>query len=193
MTVRSGVKVGFTGAGGTGKTTTAVALAKELGVQMMKSASRTAYEQLKITEADCLKMDDKAKWELQGKIFGLKQTMDDNSFEFIADRTLLDHWAYCLMYCAPFISEPEFHQFENNVRKHMKSTYTHLFYFPWGYWTPETEDGVRQVAPGWQSAIDAIIVGYCVRWNLPAIQVPQLNGPEFRQDFVKKHILGENK
>lgn len=191
--LRSGIKIGFTGAGGVGKTTDAKALSELLGIPMIKSASRSAYERLGISENDCLKMTDEEKWQLQHEIFNSKIELDDSTFEFIADRTLLDHLAYCLMYCGAYIPEKEFYEFENRVRKHMKSTYSHIFYYPFGYWTPENEDGVRQTAPGWQSAIDAIIVGYCKRWTLPVYQVPQMQGKQFRQDFIKRYILGENK
>lgn len=187
--IRQGLKVAFMGAGGTGKTTDAKALSEVLGVPMIKSASRTAYERLGINENDCLAMTDEQKWQLQLEIFGSKEELDDNTYEFIADRTLLDHFAYCLMYCATFIPVQDFARFENRVRKHMKSTYTHMFYYPWGYWTPENEDGVRQTAPGWQSAIDAIIVGCANRWKLNIITVPQASGKEIRQSFVKTVIL----
>lgn len=192
MTIRTGLKVGLMGAGGTGKTTDATAIHEKTGLPMMKSASRTVYEQLGISEEDCLKYTDKEKWELQGKIFTLKQNNDDNAFEFIADRTLLDHWAYCLAYCGGFIQNNDFIRYENNVRKHMKSTYTHIFYYPWGYWEAKG-DGVRQEHWSWQSAIDACLVGYCIRWGLPAITVPQTQGENARQEFVLKNILGEKK
>lgn len=193
MAIRSGAKIAFMGAGATGKSTDAEVLAEKLGIPLMKSASRQVYEQLKISEDDCLKMSNEERWEIQEKIFTIKELNDDQSFEFVADRTLLDHWAYCLMYCGAFMLNNEFLKFETNVRKHMRGTYTHLFYFPWGYWTPEKEDGIRQAAHGWQSAIDAIIAGYCMRWNLPVIQVPQIQGPEARQEFIVQSVLGEKK
>jgi hypothetical protein len=192
MSVRAGAKIAFMGAGGTGKTTDAKVISEKLGVAMMKSASRQAYEALDITEEDCAKMNDTDKWQLQGSIFGLKTTQDDNTYEFVADRTLLDHWAYCLMYCGAFLPNEMFTEYETTVRKHMKSSYTHMFYFPWGFWTGET-DGVRQDHSAWQSAIDAIITGYCVRWNLPVVQVPQTAGIEARQEYIIKAILGEDK
>ena len=180
------------GAGGTGKTTDAVVLAEKFEAPLMKSTSRQVYEQLKITEDDVLKMSNEEKWKLQENIFSMKMLNDDQSSEFIADRTILDHWAYCLMYCGAFIPDNKFIEYESNVRKHMKGAYTHLFYYPWGYWTPtkEEQDGVRQTAMGWQSAIDAIITGYCVRWNLPVVEVPQLKGPEYRQTFIINNVMG---
>jgi hypothetical protein len=73
----------------------------------------------------------------------------------------------------------------------MKSTYSHIFYFPWGYFEPE-KDGVRQDRKSWQSQIDALLVGYSFRWNLPVIEVPQLEGPDNRNAFIKEQILGQH-
>lgn len=189
-TVRSGVKIGLMGAGGTGKTTDATVIAEKTGLKLMKSASREVYEKMKLTEEMVAQLPDNKKWELQGHIFQVKQYNDDNTYEFIADRTLLDHWSYCLMYCGTFLPNADFLEYETIVRKHMKSAYTHLFYYPWGYWT-EPSDGVRQDHWSWQSAIDAMIVGYCHRWSLPVVQVPQAQGKETRQQFVLNHLLGK--
>lgn len=189
MTIREGTKIAFMGAGGTGKTTTATTIALQLEVPLMKSASRIVYEDQQLTETLVNEMDSGDKWALQADIFDEKTRQDDGEFSFVADRSLLDHWAYCLMYCAPFMSNEEFFEFELKVRKHMKATYTHLFYFPWGYFEPET-DGVRSEIAAWQSSIDALIVGHVLRWNLSVVEVPQLHGPDYRTEFVKARILG---
>lgn len=188
MTIREGTKIAFIGAGATGKSLTAETLSPELGLPLMKSASRLVYENQHLTEEFVAEMADEDKWSLQADIFNQKISQDDSTFSFVADRSLLDHWAYCLMYCAPFMSNEEFYEFETRVRKHMKSTYTHLFFFPWGYFKGEP-DGVRSERDAWQSAIDALLVGYLLRWQLPVTEVPQLYGPEHRLEFVKARIL----
>ena len=189
MAVRNGRKIGFMGAGGTGKTTSARFISDSFHLPLLKSASREVYEELDLTEAKCLKLDAFAKWELQKQIFNKKIQKDDENYSFVADRTLLDHWAYCLMYCATTMSNEEFAYMETLVRKHMQSTYTNLFYFPFGFWFPDNADGVRQDSRAWQNAIDSIIVGYIVRWNLPVIQVPQ-NSADERNSFIEKTLQG---
>lgn len=190
MTVRRGLTIGFSGAGGTGKTTSAAVLAKDLDIPILTSASRIVYEEQELSEELVYKMDAEEKWDLQRMIFNKKIEMDDGTPSFVADRTLLDHWVYCLLYCGKDMSKEEFHHMENMVRKHMLSNYSHLFYFPWGHWEADP-DGVRQDAPGWQSSIDALIVGYCIRWNLPMKEVPQHGGPEIRDQFIKAQVLGQ--
>jgi len=185
--IRQGIRVGFTGAGGTGKTTTAKAVSEKMKAPLIKSASRAVYEEKGLTEEKCLALPDAEKFQLQFDIFDKKIDLDINTFGFVADRTLLDHWAYCLMYCSAFMSNLQFEEFEDKVRIHMLSTYSHIFYFPFGYWFAPS-DGVRQDSHAWQSAIDAIIVGYIQRWRLPVLEVPQVNGPQDRTDFVVRKI-----
>jgi len=66
-----------------------------------------------------------------------------------------------------------------------------MYFFPWGYWEPEESDGVRSDLQSWQSQIDAIMVGYLVRWNLPAVWVPQTFGADYRNQFVLCDVRGE--
>jgi len=186
--VRTGIRVGCVGAGGTGKTTTAKEVEKQLKIPFNKSASRIVYEEMNLTEAKCAKLPDEEKYQLQFKIFEKKIELD-KAFTYVSDRTLLDHWAYCLMYCGAFIPDDNYFTFEETVRTHMKTTYSHIFYFPFGYWF-ENGDGVRQDHQSWQSAIDAIIVGYIHRWNLSVFEVTQTNGAVYRTQHVINTIKG---
>jgi len=190
MSIRSGRRIGFTGAGGTGKTTSAITIAKDFNLPAMQSASRRVYGESDLSEDKVMQMSPEEKWELQSRIFEQKIFQDDTSYSFVSDRTLLDHYSYCLMYCGEHMRNSDFQEYENKVRKHMRDAYTHIFYFPIGYWEPRA-DGVRSAKEAWQSAIDAIIVGYVLRWNLPVIEVPQTEGQDIRNNFIKGHILGE--
>lgn len=189
MNIRQGTRIAFMGAGGTGKTTSAKFISNELKIPLIKSASRTVYEKRNLTEEKVSKMSPIEKLELQTEIFNAKIELD-KQFNYITDRTILDHYCYCLAYCADFMNNDQFVYFEETVRTLMKSTYSKLYYFPWGYWTPKS-DGVRQDLLAWQSEIDAIMVGYIFRWDLPATSVPQIKGPEYRNNFILKTIRGE--
>lgn len=191
-----GMKIGFVGAGGTGKTSTATILAPKLNLSQMKSASRIVYEARELTEEKVFAMNPHEKWQLQHNIFNTKIDADDLTPAFVADRTLLDHWAYCLLYCATNIKNEEFVRLEALVRKHMFATYSRIYYFPHGFWHAKG-DGVRQDNIAWQSAVDAILVGHILKWKLPVVEVPQAQGnedgnwdklseagPEFRANFI---------
>lgn len=193
MSIRNGIRIGCCGAGGTGKTTSAIYLADKLDLPMNKSASRIIYEAKNLTEEKVLnEFNNQEKLDLQIEIFNTKIKLD-KEFSYVTDRTILDHYAYCLAYCGGFIPDDQYLWFEETVRSHMLSTYTYVFYFPWGYWLPENEDGVRQTRLSWQSQIDAILVGYLNRWGIPAIIVPQTQGADVRNQFILNTIIGQSK
>jgi len=195
MSIHRGVRIGFTGAGGTGKTTSAEYIAKELNLPTFKSASRLVYESKGLTEEKVFnEFSNNQKLALQMEIFETKIKLD-NAFSYVTDRTLLDHYAYCLAYCGGFMTNEQFQKFDEKVQIAMRSTYTHIFYFPWGFWFNPPDKGqgdrVRRDLMSWQSQIDSIILGHLNRWSIPAIVVPQTQGPEVRNKFIKKMILGE--
>ena len=189
MSIRQGTRIAFTGAGGTGKTTSALVVAGELGLDVPKSASRMAYEDQGLTEELVLKMSNEEKLDLQTYIFDQK-TVNDQEYSYVTDRTVLDHYAYCLAYCGSFMDHKTFYKYEEKTRTLMLSTYSHIFYFPWGYWQAPSDD-VRSSVDAWQSQIDAIIVGYSVRWNLPVVEEPQGQGEDVRNEFIMNAINGE--
>ncbi len=189
MSIRHGMRIAFTGAGGTGKTTSAVSLSNDLDLPMMKSASRIVYEERELTEALVLNMGPEDQIDLQTDIFHQK-VVNDREYSFVADRTVLDHYAYCLAYCGGHMNNATFQRFEEETRQAMLSNYSHVFYFPWGYWNA-APDGVRSNVDAWQSQIDALITGYILRWNLPVIEVPQTLGETGRYDFIMQVINGE--
>lgn len=190
MSIRQGQRVGFIGAGGTGKTTTATFVSEITELPLVKSASRTVYEAMDLTEGKVAAMTPAEQLQLQLTIFDHKIELDQQ-YSFIADRTILDHYAYCLAYCGSHMSNKTFLQFEEQVRTLMLSTYSQLFFFPWGYWEAKS-DGIRQDLKGWQSLIDAIMVGYIVRWGLDnVIWVDQTKDIDYRNEFVLAAVRGD--
>lgn len=174
------------GAGGTGKTTSADFLAERLELPQPQSASRTIYERDGLTEAKVLDMDAEEQLILQTHIFAQK-VWNDQEYSYVTDRTILDHYAYCLAYCGAHMNSDTFREYEEQTRTLMLSTYSHIFYFPWGYWHA-ADDGVRSASEAWQSQIDALLVGYIMRWNLPVIEVPQTLGEDYRNNFLFSKI-----
>ena len=186
MSIRQGTRIAFTGAGGTGKTTSAKVIAETYELPMPQSASRTVYEANNLTEELVLKMNDEEKLTLQTAIFDQK-VRNDTQYSYVTDRTTLDHYAYCLAYCGAFMPDDTFRRYEEKTRVAMLSTYSHIFYLPWGYWDAP-DDGVRSSVDAWQSQIDAIISGYIDRWNLPVYRVPQEYGEDHRNDYILEII-----
>jgi ABC-type glutathione transport system ATPase component len=189
MSIRQGTRIALIGAGGVGKTTSRDHIAKELDIPTFNSVSRIIYNERELSEMTVQNtFTAPMKLELQTQIFEAK-VAQDREYTYVMDRSILDHYAYCLAYCGSELENEQYLEFEERVRSLMLSTYSHIFYFPWGYFDVES-DGVRQDKQAWQSMIDAIMVGYLHRWQVPAIEVPQTQGPEFRNQFIMNHILG---
>lgn len=164
-------RIAMVGAGGTGKTTTVNEIVR-MGVDLpvLKSASRIVYEEEGLTEEIVGKMSLKDAWALQHRIFRKKKELDRRQ-RFLADRSILDHWAYCLLYCNKIMTDEEWRDLEDQVYCHMRDRYSHICYFPFNLFDPP-QDGVRNARKAWQATVDAILMGYLKRWNLPYIRVP---------------------
>lgn len=186
MSIRQGARIAFLGAGGTGKTTTAETVAEYLELPLLVSAARKVFNDGNLSEDLVLDFDAEKRLELQTAIFDQK-IQNDLAYEYLVDRTALDHFAYCLVYCGKDLSDEQFLHYEEKTRLAMLGTYSNIFYFPWGYWTPDS-DGVRSTSLAHQSQIDAIIVGYIQRWNLNVVEVPQTRGEDVRADFVLNYF-----
>lgn len=187
MSIRQGTRIAFLGAGGTGKTTTAETVAELLELPLLVSAARKVYNDGSLSEDLVADFDAEKRLELQTAIFDQK-IQNDLAYEYIVDRTALDHFAYCLVYCGKDLSNEQYLELEERTRLAMIGTYSHVFYFPFGYWTANA-DGVRSTSLAHQSQIDAIIVGYIQRWGLNVAEVPQTRGEDVRADFILSHFM----
>ncbi|MFX0095570.1 MAG: AAA family ATPase [Candidatus Hodarchaeota archaeon] len=189
MSIRIGNRISYCGSGGTGKSTSAKFLAQELRLPLIKSAARSVYEERNLSEESVQAISKEGKLELQKEIFDKKIELD-KQYEYVADRTILDHYCYALAYCSSFMDNSYFLEMEEKVRQLMLSTYSYIFYFPFGYWFPKS-DNVRQDHLSWQSMIDALLVGYIIRWGLSVTTVPQMYEEDYRNEFILKTIKGE--
>jgi len=164
------MRVGFCGAGDTGKTTTAVLVADELGIPFLPSISRAVFADLGLTEADQVDMSDEDRWGLQCKILSAKRKQDSMHEPGVLDRTLLDHAAYCLYRCSGIISRDEYGRLIDEVGDNLRHHYDRVFYFPAGVYPP-VDDGFRQGGLAYQTAIDCLIRGMLSRFDLPHVIV----------------------
>jgi integrase len=159
------MKLGFIGAGGTGKTTVMNLVSKQLGLPIMKSASRQVFESRRIREDDQFTMTEAQKWNLQNRIFVLKQELDATTEHFIADRTLLDHFCYCLYRCSKSVDKRMTDNLQTRVLDNLKK-YDFLFYFPTGVFDAQP-DGLRADDYAYRLMIGAIMEGLLHRYEIP--------------------------
>jgi adenylate kinase family enzyme len=89
------MKVAFTGAGGTGKTTMASWLAEQYNIPYVGSVGREAFKQMGIeSEAAQETMSEQKLLELQWLIFKLLQAKRTQYPHFVTDRLIIDNYVY---------------------------------------------------------------------------------------------------
>jgi len=129
------------------------------GYTPMPSLIRDFFKQTNRTEADQNNMPIEEVWELQKSIFDWKVEYDrlEHEGETVYDRTLLDHYIYCLQRCGHIIP-PSIEAAMHILVSQNLNRYTHLFYFP-NNLLPNREDGFRQIGTI-QRAQDLMIRGF---------------------------------
>lgn len=152
----------------------------------LKSTSRGIFDKYGIkTEEEQKDWSESRKWDFQKEIFDGKVRQDQENERFIADRTLLDHFAYCLYRCHRVLTPAVIESLEvlcyENLRK-----YDALFYFQVGLFTPAA-DGLRETNPGYHYTIDTILQGLLFKLGVPVWWVPPGTEKE-RAQFVERRI-----
>lgn len=174
--------IGFCGAGGVGKTTTAKLLAKELDLPFIESSSRAVFARRGLVEADQHKMTPQEQFALQTEIFESREELEAKIKEGVADRTLFDQTAYAMLRAASVITEKELEDRLSRARLSIIK-YTHLFYFPLVTF-PTATDGMRETTYGLRVNFDAILRWLLVRADVGVITVPTASVEE-RVGWIK--------
>lgn len=146
------VAIGFTGTGGTGKTTTAKALAKELGLTFQPSVSRSVFERHGITEADQRNMTAEENLKLQLEIFEARRWQLREKPFGVYDRTLLDQLVYTLYRGGPAVSEVLYRNLCEDVLSDL-TRHVVVFYCPMTTFAGSA-DGFREDGFGYRLTID---------------------------------------
>jgi len=182
------MKVAFTGAGGTGKSTMAMWLAEQYGIPYVGSVGREAFKQMGIeSEAAQENMNEQQLLDLQWLIFKLLQEKRSVHKHFVTDRLLFDNYVYGMRRCGNIVSEEQRKDWEDKSIEDLWA-FDLVFYCPTGLFKTEA-DGMRVAAPGYQSLIDSAIYGLLCKhaFDRLAAHVYVLNMvDQRRKDWVKR-------
>ncbi|MDE1971191.1 MAG: AAA family ATPase [Patescibacteria group bacterium] len=158
-------RIGFIGAGGTGKTSVLELLKpflEEQNIKVRPSVVRGVLKDLNLTEKDLSSLSLEQGEEVQRHLFFAKEAQDRAAVlsgeNFITDRTLLDHYVYWLYRGGKAIRKENLENFLLGVSESL-STYSKLFYFPvYATWEPP-DDGFREEGYIYRKTIDFLMSG----------------------------------
>jgi len=183
------MRVGFTGAQGTGKTTLMRAVEKsDLGFTVVPSTARAAAEAGFLVNRDADPMSQLVT--TVGRVATEERLFRQNGHT-ISDRTPLDSLAYTLYQGANVWDNlPEANSYYMQisvdlVMEHMYK-YDHIIYFP-PLWSPKA-DGLRDTDIEYQRQIDALIRGLLDMHNIAFRTVPR-GSTEVRLEWLTKLLV----
>jgi dephospho-CoA kinase len=152
------VRIGFTGAASTGKTTTAKDLEALIPERYMPSVARGVMESRGLNEKTALELTPRERLELQIAIFEAKVDQDLNNPDGIFDRTLIDQVAYLLIKCNECLPDHVYTRLRLRAFESLRQ-YDVVFYFPVLFKIPYESDGFRAGGAGYRDMQDMIMNG----------------------------------
>lgn len=181
------VRVGITGAAGTGKSALARRVAEKLNLPLLESKTITQD----ILERDGYDYGSGIQVERflantgrQNEI--LRRTMEQESVDsFVTDRTLVDLSAYVV--CEMHDSDTKVVSDIFNTCQERVSRYTHLFLCPWRNERAD-ENQKRTLNPWYQFKIHAMEMGILAQWKCPYVTLESYE-TEDRVDFIVDQVL----
>jgi hypothetical protein len=181
------MKIGFTGAGGTGKTTVLKLLeGMDLALPVFPSVVRGVYQKWGLKETDQANMLPTDRWKLQRDIIMTRFEEEEKRTSFISDRTLVDHLAFCLVRNWDVMPMEEYEALIYRAKPILKR-YDLIFFFPFVDNFNPPDDGFRQQERTYHFLMDLTMFGLIQKLGLIYAKVPFME-PEYRAQWVKRAI-----
>ena len=150
------MKIGFCGAGGTGKSSLAPELAKRMDLPLIKSPSRAMFKKHKIETEDAQnEMSSQDRWALQLDIFKAIDEQYKTEKEGVFERTHLDNFFYALHQCYEIMDKNDVKFFARTTHLGLASLdyIIHTPLYDWG----DISDGMRTASYASRTLADAFI------------------------------------
>ena len=123
------MRIGISGAAGTGKSTLARGLVDYLHVPLIEDPTLTALKEKGRSSWRGIN-DPVQRRNIRMRIFNIKMREERDNVAFVSDKTVADFMAYWLLNQAPIEYPARTIELLDLVRGHMK-TYDHIFLLPW--------------------------------------------------------------
>lgn len=185
------MKIGFTGAGGTGKTTLAKTLAAVTGETFMPSPSRACFEKHGVkSEDDQRNMTPEARYALQMDIFKAINTQVMESQNGVFDRTHLDNLFYGFWQCRERISNEQFRDMWRTTVVGLE-TFDFVIFCPMYQWcyTDATTDGMRTQSSVARTVMDHFIYAFLDKVHMNGHQIRLIKAGDDTNEVRAREIL----
>lgn len=161
------MRIGFTGAGSTGKTTTLNHLVEHhlSDIPVLPSSNRSVYKKWNLTEVDQENMTFQQKLELQEDIYEARFESEEAYKEsgFISDRTVLDNFCYQQIRCYDAMNQEMLDRKRDEIKVNMMK-YDLICYFPVTF--RPSDDEIRYGNPVFQNMMDNFVFAELHKMNL---------------------------
>jgi predicted ATPase len=152
------MKIAFTGAGGTGKTTMAKYVSETWGIPYVGSVAREVAADMGIeNESAQAEMSEQALFEYQHAIYLRRQAKIAKYPHFVTDRLALDNYVYALRRCGKALTEEVRKEWQEGIEADLYGMDL-VFYCPAGMFSL-VDDGMRQTDVAHAHLIDNAIYG----------------------------------
>ena len=177
------LRIAFSGASGTGKTTLARFISEHFGLPLNPVGSRSVSEAMGF--ASPYDVDEVGKRpEFQRRLLSEKILWESKHDSFVTDRTTVDNLLYTMLHDVAVVDEKMLEQ----VRLGM-SRYTHVIYCPFSSFCYVDRDPARLDSSAYQEVYCAAIAGLVARFakDLPVLTLA-VSDLEMRKDAVISYI-----
>ena len=164
------MRIAFTGAGGTGKTTLLKEINKYLNITVIKEGIRSWLAFNNINDFKDMNIDDIKR--MQSEVMYSKIKEEQSLSSFLSDRTTIDNLVYALRWISSvtFDNDEWYYNYLSDARDHAENTYDIIFVLPWGI-IPLDNDGTRSGKKWYQYMIQSLIEHEISKLKNPYIHI----------------------
>jgi len=155
------IRIAISGAAGTGKSTLAEAIAKQLRIGFIPEGVREWFTK---NDKNFKTMTPEDFMMMQHDLLGEKINLEACLVNFIVDCSTAEGAAYVLRWSSRTISEYEVKVYVNKCREHC-STYDLICFLPRSI--PLVDDGVRSSNDNYNYSMNCMIKGVLTDWGIP--------------------------
>lgn len=173
------LRIAFSGASGTGKSTLAVAIADHYKIEINPVGSRSVSQAMGFASPyDVDKAGQRAVF--QRRLLAEKVAWERVHDSFVVDRTTLDNLTYMIMHDSSALDEEMLSETLVGLAR-----YTHVVYCPVDAFQNLDDDPARVKDKAYHAVCDGMVRGFLAKWAAPSTPVLFLGGGSREERFLE--------